>query len=233
MIPTDPSQREWCAHAFGELFAFGKPRTLAILALCDVACAEMETVRALDPDAGGEPLFALVETDREASSVQGIDSDLRWKPTDWTLRDPGEETRRSEARIEALTRLLEDVLVPDEPALERRVRQAKRQMDPARLRQLEEALEIGGPISGVLARQGAAISYRALRRSGSPGAESVARVKFSPLVTQEGTMELAPRGSRWDRDPERYPDPCPTCGMGSVPRRSATFLAFFTEARRR
>lgn len=132
IIPADANQKYERGGAFGEYLNHGGTEQLAPLALCEVACAEMASLRRLVPDAGeGDPLMVLVETDRLPARVQRLEVALAQDPkslwfggVDEDTEVPGSSKRKKkETEEERWQRRFEAQRRKEEASIAKRIEQ--------------------------------------------------------------------------------------------------------------
>lgn len=247
VIPAQHEARWERATAFGELLNHGADDVLADLALAELACTRMETLRTLVPQApAGEPLMVLVEPDRVPAAARAIDAELPRIPEYWVGSEEmtwEERERRDQAvidqRIALLSRLIHGAIAPDAAAIARRAALARARVSAEQRGRVELAMDAGDVPTSVAALAPALLAERA---ASAPALRDVLR----DLAIERWRRGRVP-GSRWaigggcgvevelteaeqrERDAAGRAQMMVACGMGHVPERSARFLDWYLE----
>jgi hypothetical protein len=227
VVPTDSDKRSERPWLFGELIDLGPERTLATLALAEVVCASMATVRCVVPDGPVErpndpPMFLVVDTAATDPSVTPLYVDI----PPWSER-PGPHTEAEEladwrndvrGHVRRMTLPLRRALAGTD--LLRRAAENLRALpkgDGARI--LNAADDGGTSLPLDLVDAGAPL----LLASALATHDAEARRRVITRLAAAGRHRLrdrAPTGGRWLRWS------CDTCGMGAVAALSRRFLEF-------
>lgn len=236
VVPAADEQKWQRGQAFGELINHGGDEVMVSLALAEVVCAPMSAVRRLAPQTPArpaEPLMVVIETSGVPARVELLHATLAADPPH-PFGSPRDDSEGPiDARIAALSRLLQRSLRADARMIERRAAQARARLGPGGIAELDRALA-AHRVAPALADRGAAYvlasellrsnPVRAWRQAIAQGA--IARVRARRI---EGSHWANSHGCGTD-----YEDTPPDerrmigCGMGFVPPRSARFLSFFT-----
>jgi hypothetical protein len=238
VIPDDSEQRWIRQSAFGELLNHA-PAAMRDLALAEVACASMATLRTLVPQAGtGEPLMVLVEPEGVPAAVRRLDAVLPDVPSLWIETDVEltweERERREDAiidrRIAILSGLVHDALAGTPALVAHRAALARERLTDVQRAQVDAAVASGGA-DRATAALAPAVLYHAAATGRAPGLDGA----LEDLGTERWRRGRIP-GSRWasgggcgisiegDTSDGRF---AVACGMGHVPERSARFLYWF------
>lgn len=222
-------------YAFGELLNHGGDAVMRDLALVELVCADAATLRTLVPQVTGEPLMALIETDRVPATVVPLDAALETLPSSW---GPGSESltweeqqrREDEAidrRIALLAGLVHTAVAADAAAITRRATVARAHVPAAELARVDAAIARGS-IDATTAALAPAIVADAAAHAPALGQALVdvgverwvrGQVPGSEWAAEHG-CGLAIEG----RDDQMMM----ACGMGHVPERSSRLLYWQT-----
>lgn len=244
IIPAQQEARWDRAQAFGELLNHGPESVLADLALAEVACATMSTLRTLVPQAGsGEPLMVLVEPEAVPATARGLRAELPTMPEYWVFSEEtswDERVQRENAvidqRIAVLAGVVHRALAPDAATISQRAALARARLSAGDRARVEAAIRAGRVTSEVAALAPAMIAEAASARPTLGSA-------LVELGTERWRRGRIP-GSRWavgggcgtqveETEEERARGDgdqrmMVACGMGHVPERSARFLDWYT-----
>ncbi|AKF07154.1 hypothetical protein [Sandaracinus amylolyticus] len=244
LVIVIPAQREarWeRAGAFGELLNHGPDQVFVDLALAEVVCATMSTLRTLVPQApAGEPLMVLVEPERVPAVARAIDATLPETPEYWIFRDDEqmsfeERTAREneviDRRIAALASLVHGAIAPDDAALQRRASVALAALPVDRRQRIELALGVYDTSDRVAVALAPALfvrhpAFREAVRDVGIERWRRGRVPGSRWAIGSGcgtTVEMTEEERRREGDASLMI----ACGMGHVPERSARFLDWY------
>ncbi|UJR80265.1 hypothetical protein [Sandaracinus amylolyticus] len=241
VIPAQRESRWERAGAFGELLNHGPDQAFVDLALAEVVCATMSTLRTLVPQApAGEPLMVLVEPEHVPATARAIDGALPEVPEYWIFQRDEEmsyeervarENTVIDQRIAALTAMVHGALAPDDAALRRRAAVALAALPIDRRQRVELAIgtrDVSDRAAVALAPAVFA-SHREFRDT------------LRDLGIERWRRGRVP-GSRWaigggcgtqvelteeERRREGDTSLMMACGMGHVPERSARFLDWY------
>jgi hypothetical protein len=236
VIPQDEGARWLPAHSFGELLNHGTADQLLPLAMLEVVCAKMKTVRKLVPTApAGEPLMLLIETDRspataralnaklpEYKEVRGQDIETDYRKT-MKEREEGEDELISK-RIAILSDLIRSATVDDASWMAAHVATARAALSPDEVAQVDS----GHVNDDLILRAGALAVSSAMQPDLIPPLKAQLLKSIQGRLTQQ-----SPRGTRWATssgcgvDIEGEAPEIVGCGMGHTPPRSRRFLYFF------
>jgi hypothetical protein len=233
VVPEDGGLRWERAHGIGELLNHGSAAVFADLALAEVVCSTMTTLRRLVPQAGdGEPWMVVVETDRHPASAQQLTREIEAWPDHWTHDGGPEELARlsNEAidrRIADLGALVHAGLAADDAMITRRARAAEAHLDSAFVEAVHRAGRTGHVTPEMLSRAPAVV------RASARGSESI-QTDLAAHARQRLT-QAPPAGSEWAHSwgcgitvEGRDDNMIVGCGMGQVPERSQRFLYWYT-----
>ncbi|MCI0586856.1 MAG: hypothetical protein L0323_08465 [Planctomycetes bacterium] len=235
VIPVKDKEKRERGRLFGGLLNWTGDEILADLALCEIACAPVETLRdALKVEGlSGEPLAVLVETSGGGLRARAIDPEL---PPEVSTRgrelgQRGEAERSASNRIARLAEAIRAAVAPDRTAIAALAAAAEVGLTPEQKVALTAMVE--GEVDVALADRGAAI-LRLLAE-----VEPTRRPRVLQALRPAALARLrwkAPPGAKW-----AYSKGCGTrvegddtggvigCGMGYVPEASQRFLWFFTD----
>ncbi len=240
VIPRDDGAKWDRGRLFGGLLNTAGDETLADLALCEVACAEMDGIRSLleKGTPPGEPLALLVETAGPDLRALAIDPSLppQTDPLrggeDWNeSRNQAEQAARD--RIARFGEAIRGAVVPDSKTLFERVVQAEKGLSPEQAAALLAMADGKAKVDVSLADRGAALLRRMAEEDPSRRERVLAALK---QAAAERLRVKAPAGAKWARDSGCGADVegddtgmVVGCGMGFVPEASTRFLYFFTD----
>jgi len=142
VIPADDGDKYSRGQAFGELLNHASQAQLALLALVEVVCATMDSVRRVAPSVGGgEPLMLLIDADAVPATVRRLDARLPTLDSNvpWDERDK-REAELVDQRIAALSRLIGGALAPDVATLTKRAALTRSKLASADVARLEHTL---------------------------------------------------------------------------------------------
>lgn len=245
VVPDDAGDRDRHGELFGELIDLGPERSLAMLALAEVACASRAAIRCLVPETSNVPGVAgammLVIDLAAPATVTPLPVALRVLPTPTPTKPYSPRTEAAyyrrvvRANVASLTVPLRRALAGTD--LARRARINERSLHPDdRQRILTFASEPGATLPIGVADAGAPLllaSALATHR-GDARRRAIARLA---AVSRWRLQERPPPGARWSRlggcgdyavhgRDDEVADI--GCGLASVPIQSARFLKFFT-----
>ncbi|MCI0586857.1 MAG: hypothetical protein L0323_08470 [Planctomycetes bacterium] len=240
VIPRDDAQKWERGRLFGGLLNTAGDETLADLALCEVACADMDGIRGLLEKASppGEPLAVLVETAGPNLRALGIDPIL--PPQTDPLRG-GEDWKEARKRAEQAARdrvaqfgeAVRAAVAPDGKALLERVVEAEKGLTPAEASTLLAIADGKAKVDVSLADRGAVVLRKLAEEDPSRRERVVGALKQAAV---ERLRVKSPAGAKWARDTGCGPDVegddtgmVVGCGMGYVPEASARFLYLFAD----
>jgi hypothetical protein len=231
LVPAEQATWSERGQAFGPLLNHGGDEALAALALCEVACGDVDDVAEL----AGQPVpadawYALVETDRVPGAVRfakAVSAELppRWGAEDWVAD--------SDAAVEAAIRVHRDAVVglvlPDRAALVRYVAQAEA-ADAAAVRLVRGTLDAPDP--ALVARAPAVLALAATDGE----ADRLLAATVLAEVGRDAVVEQVVPGSRWARAGgcglrvEGAEDNVAMgCGMGFVSAKASRMLHFYED----
>ncbi|MCB9593294.1 MAG: hypothetical protein H6719_11235 [Sandaracinaceae bacterium] len=232
VVPEDGGARWERAHAFGELLNHGTDATLTNLAMAEVACSTMTSLRRLVPQAGdGEPWMVLVEPDQHPAVARRIAVELPENPSQWTDREQPDYEQRVESAIDQrmaiLSASLEEAIAGDAEMIARRARVAEHALDAALVQRVHAAIRRGTVPAELL--EAAPAIVRAGARDRAPVLAQLAENARERLVRRPLP------GSYWATSwgcgvtvEGRDDNVMVGCGMGHVPERSRRFLYWYT-----
>ena len=238
IVIPDAAEAVWArGQAFGELLNHGDVSVMAELALAEVVCAHVATVRELLGSApAGEPLMIVIETASQPPALVPIDDTLAADPQSyWVSGQSFEEfeaasERVIDERIATLSRLVHRALAGHDAMLARRVAEARARLGPTAVAEAERALAVAGaPPDPVVQRAPALVALAAARAHGAR------RDQLQAALARQAVARIRSHripGSYWASSAgcgvtiEEAPDPgfAVGCGMGHVPERSRRFL---------
>ncbi len=240
VIPRDDAAKWERGRLFGGLLNTAGDETLADLALCEVACADMDGIRGLLEKASpsGEPLAVLVETAGPNLRALAIDPTL--PPQTDPLRG-GEDWKEARKRAEQSARdrvaqfgeAIRAAVAPDGKTLLERVVEAEKGLTPAEASTLLAIADGKAKVDASLADRGAVVLRKLAEEDPSRRERVVAALKQAAV---ERLRVKSPAGAKWARDTG-----CGAnvegddtgmaigCGMGYVPEASVRFLYFFSD----
>ena len=233
VVPEDGGLRWERAHGIGELLNHGDDEAFADLALAEVVCTTMSTLRRLVPQAGdGEPWMVVVETDQHPATARQLSVEIEAWPDHWTYQGSPEDLERQsneaiDRRIAALRALVHSGLAADDAMITRRARAAEARLDPAFVEAIHRAGRSGHVTREMLDRAPAVV------RASGRGAESIRgaiaarareRLTQSPVAGSEWAQSWGCGITVEGRDDNMVVG----CGMGQVPERSQRFLYWYT-----
>ena len=252
VIPAQQEARWDRAQALGELLNHGGDDVLADLALAEVACATMATLRTLVPQAGtGEPLMVLVEPEAVPATARALTAELPRTPDYWVFSEEmtwEERTRREDAvideRIAVLRALVHGAIAPDAATIARRAALARAHLSATDRARVEAAVT-GSLAVDRIPRDVVAVAPAMLAEAAA--AHPAMRAVLVELGTERWRRGRIP-GSRWAigggcgvqveeteeeqraREGDGRVQMMVACGMGHVPERSARFLDWYTSS---
>jgi hypothetical protein len=236
VIPQDEGARWLPAHSFGELLNHGTADQLLPLAMLEVVCAKMKTVRKLVPSApAGEPLMVLIETDSSPAGARALNAvlpeykEVREQDIVFDYREAMKQREAGEdefinKRIAILSDVIRAATVEDSSWMPPHVRRAREALTAD-----ERAQVAAGQLDDdLISRAGPVAVATALQSDlGRP-------LKGQLLKSIQGRLiQQAPRGTRWATSSgcgvniDGEPPEIVGCGMGHTPLRSRRFLYFF------
>lgn len=232
VVPEDGGARWERAHAFGELLNNASSDAMQDLAMVEVACSTMTSLRRLVPQAGqGEPWMVLVEPDQHPAVARRLEVSLPENPNQWTDREQPDYAQRVEQaidqRIAILAATIEDAVARDEEMLARRARVAEQALDAALVQRVHAAIRRGTVPAELLE------TAPALVRAGARDRPAV--LEQLAQSARERLVQRPLPGSYWATSwgcgvtvEGREDNVLVGCGMGHVPQRSQRFLYWYT-----
>lgn len=233
VVPEDGGLRWERAHGIGELLNHGDAAIFSDLALAEVVCTTMVTLRRLVPQAGdGEPWMVVVETDQHPATARQLTREIEAWPDHWTYQGSPDDLERQsneaiDRRIAALGGLVHEGLAADDAIITRRARAAEAHLDPAFVEAVHRAARSGHVTREMLARAPAVV------RASARGAEAV-QTDLAAHARERLTQQPV-AGSEWAHSwgcgitvEGRDDNMVVGCGMGHVPERSQRFLYWYT-----
>ncbi|MCC6875594.1 MAG: hypothetical protein IT378_14910 [Sandaracinaceae bacterium] len=238
VVPDDGGARYERGQQLGELMNYGGEAAMADLALAEVVCTSMATLRQLVPQAGdGEPTMVLVETESVPATARRIEVTLPALPSHWGSNVSFDELERlSDQAIDQRITLLRDAihgaLASDAAMIERRANHARQRLDDATARRLDAAIASGRVSADLAALAPALLAQAALQ---SRHAAALRRALAG--VAEQRLVRSPVPGSRWARSggcgiaiEGVENNVLVGCGMGHVPDRSRRFLYWGSRA---
>ncbi|MGE0788223.1 MAG: hypothetical protein AB7S26_21300 [Sandaracinaceae bacterium] len=235
VVPADGGRRWERAHAFGEVLNNGSDEVFADLALAEVVCSTMDSLRRLVPQAPeGEPWLIVVEPDEVPARVRAFAPELPSWPDHWTEAGAADFEQRTEQavdrRISILTEVIHQGLAEDDAMLAHRAEVAQRQLDAGIRDRLQAALRHGSVSAELMRAAPAAVAQAAHR---TPGRRSLLH-DLAMQARERLTQNRVP-GSYWASSwgcgievEGRDDNAVVGCGMGHVPERSRRFLYWYS-----
>ncbi|HKB15402.1 MAG TPA: hypothetical protein VKF62_05020 [Planctomycetota bacterium] len=239
VIPRDDGEKWDRGRLFGGLLNTAGDDTLADLALCEVACAEMDGIRSLLEKRApqGEPLAIVVETAGPDLRALAIDPSLppQTDPLrggdDWNAsRNKAEQSARD--RIARLGEAIRSAVAADRDALFKRVLQTEKVLSPEEASALLAIADGKAKLDVPLADRGAAVLRVMAEEDPSRRERVIAALKQAAV---ERFRVKPPAGAKWASDTGCGADVEGDemgmrvgCGMGFVPQASVRFLYFFS-----
>jgi hypothetical protein len=220
VVPAEDLRLER-GRLWGDLFAFAPEAAMADFALCEWICAPAaDLVRSfpqIHGELGRETVAILIETEREPKKT---------RLAAFRLGDLGAQemggfpvTEMTE-RAGELARLLQELILPDRNAWERRWEQSRSSRTPGNGDDLLIEEDGARPRLRAVDRQAATVRANAELWPHRRAHLISSLAQAASLRLWDG--ELA--GASWKTE---FVDPCPPCGMGRINGASRAFLEFY------